>query len=199
MEGSKRITVCLAATILFVLMAGFARAQNDPWTMYQGGTSHTGYVEISLNPADFTLRWSKNIGGNLPLNPVTAAEGKVFVTKLVRFNNTDALIVLNDATGDIIWSKNFGEVNSVNPPSYAYGNVYVQTGDNSPGTFLRAYNADTGALVFESPHAAQWERYYAPTIYDGTVYINGGYYGGMYAFDAYTGTQNWFLRPAPVC
>jgi outer membrane protein assembly factor BamB len=194
MKDYKRIIVCLTTIMMFVLITGFAHAQNDPWTMYQGGIGHTGYVEISVNPADFTLRWSKNIGGNLPLNPVTAADGKVFVTKLVRFNDTDALLVLNDATGDTIWSKNFGDVHCVNPPSYAYGNVYVQVGDHSPGTFLGAYNADTGALVFESAHAAQWERYLAPTIYDGTVYINGGYYGGMYAFDAYTGRQNWFLN-----
>jgi outer membrane protein assembly factor BamB len=42
------------------------------------------------------------------------------------------------------------------------------------------------------PHSAQWERYYAPTLYDGKAYVDGGYYGGMYGFDAYSGAQEWF-------
>ena len=46
--------------------------------------------------------------------------------------------------------------------------------------------------MFQAPHSAQWERYYAPTIYDGSVYVNGGYYGGMYGFDAFGGAQQWF-------
>ena len=32
----------------------------------------------------------------------------------------------------------------------------------------------------------------APTISDGIAYIDGGYYGGMYAFDARNGQQGWF-------
>jgi len=81
----------------------------------------------------------------------------------------------------------------VNPPSYAYGNVYIQTGNHGTDTYLRAYRADTGELVFQSAHAAQWERYYAPTIADGVVFVNGGYYGRMYAVDAFTGQQLWYL------
>lgn len=47
-------------------------------------------------------------------------------------------------------------------------------------------------MVFKAPHAAQWERYYAPTLFDGTIYVDGGSYGGMYAFDAFSGEQRWF-------
>jgi outer membrane protein assembly factor BamB len=92
----------------------------------------------------------------------------------------------------MLWSKGFGDVFSVNPPSYAYGNVYVQTGNHGSDTWLRAFDGETGAVVFKAPHSAQWERYLAPTIFDGKAYINGGYYGGMYGFDAFTGDQLWF-------
>jgi outer membrane protein assembly factor BamB len=70
--------------------------------------------------------------------------------------------------------------------------VYIQTGNHSGDTFLHAFDADTGNYVFKSPHSAQWERYAAPTIYDGSVYINGGYYGGMYGFNAFSGEKMWF-------
>lgn len=197
MKRNRPALLSIAISMMFLLVAGAAaNAQENLWTMYQGNCSHTGYMPVALRPQDFTLKWSANVGEGEELNPVVAADGKVFVTKRIRFDNVEALTALNAATGARLWGKNFGPINSVNPPSYAYGNVYVQTGDHTPGTFLRAYNAETGNLVFESPHDAQWERYYAPTIYDGTVYINGGYYGGMYAFDAHTGQRRWFL-PLP--
>lgn len=99
--------------------------------------------------------------------------------------------------GTLAWLKSYPGIFSVNPPSYADGTVYIQTGDHTPGTFLRAYNVDNGDLVFESPHDAQWERYLAPTIYKGSVYINGGYYGGMYSFDGKSGSQKWFYDGLP--
>jgi outer membrane protein assembly factor BamB len=160
--------------------------------MYQGNSSHTGYAPVSLKPNDLSLRWSKIIGHGKALNPVTSSDGKVFASLITYFDGEDSFFVLNALTGDIKWSKNFGDVFSVNPPSYAYGNVYIQTGNHASDTYLWAFKADTGDLIFKSPHLAQWERYYAPTIHEGVVYVNGGYYGGMYAFNATTGAQMWF-------
>jgi len=127
----------------------------------------------------------------LNLNPVTAAHGRVFVSEIGYFNNP-SLYALDTATGDTLWSKSYGSVFSANPPSYAYGNVYIQTGNHASDTYLRAYDAGTGDFVFQTAHAAQWERYYAPTIFEGAVYVNGGYYGGMYAFDAFDGQELWY-------
>jgi outer membrane protein assembly factor BamB len=158
--------------------------------MYQRNASHTGYMPISLNPSTFSVKWERTIG-TLDLNPVTAANGMVFVSEFGYFNNP-GLYALDAETGSTLWSKQYGDVYSVNPPSYAYGNVYIQTGNHSDDTYLRAYKADTGDFVFRTAHFAQWERYYAPTIYDGSVYVSGGYYGGMYAFGAFTGEDLWF-------
>lgn len=185
----RQACVAIVAIILLYGTATDAIAANT-WPMYQGNPSHSGYLPISLNPSIFSLRWQHRIG-TLDLNPVTAADGKVFVSELGYFNNP-GLYVLDVTEGEVLWSQHYGSVFSVNPPSYAYGNVYIQTGNHSTDTWLRAYKADTGELVFKSAHSAQWERYYSPTIYNGSVYVNGGYYGGMYAFDAYTGEQLWF-------
>lgn len=162
------------------------------WTTFQASASHTGYVPITVHPKQFSLEWVRSFEGARDLNPVTAADGKVFVSELAYFGPSTNLYVLRAVTGSTIWSVDFGPNFSVNPPSYGYGNVYIQTGYHADNTYLRAYDADTGALVFRSPHAAQWESYYAPTVYAGTVYINGGYYGGMYAFDAFSGERRWF-------
>lgn len=181
-----------ASVALLGLTLGTATAANDPWPMFQGNAAHTGYLPAVLNPPVFRLRWQHTINAGAALNPVTAAEGKVFVSEIGYFSNA-GLYVLDAASGAQLWSVNYGSIFSVNPPSYGDGIVYIQTGDHASDTYLRAYHAATGALVFRSAHAAQWERYYAPTIYDGKVYVNGGYYGGMYGFDAYSGSMLWFL------
>lgn len=165
------------------------------WPMYQANAQHTGYLPMSLDPEDFSLRWEQPIGNGYTLNPVTAANGKVFVSLYVRFDDIPALFTLDARDGEVLWSEGFGRVNSVNPPSYAYGTVYIQTGKESSSgipPYLHAFDADTGEFIFRSIFSAQWERYQSPTIYDGSVYVNGGYYGGMYGFDAFSGEQQWF-------
>lgn len=160
------------------------------WTTYQNNPAHNGYVATELNPASFHLRWQTNLSH--PLNPVTVGDGKVFASTSGYFSG-QLLYTLDAKDGSVLWNHDFGGVFSVNPPAFFDGKVYIQTGNHANDTYLRAFDASSGNLVFQSAHAAQWERYFAPTIYDGTVYVNGGYYGGMYAFDALNGQQRWFL------
>ena len=172
---------------------------NDTWPMFQVDARHTGFLPIDLDPTRFTLRWQRDIGGNFALNPVAGGDGKVFVSLDIRFDNVESVFALDVTDGHTIWAKNLGPVNSVNPMSYAYGMAYVQTGKATQGIppWFRGLDADTGTVVFQSPFSAQWESYFAPTIHDGKAYINGGTYGGMYAFDAFDGTQLWFASTLP--
>lgn len=181
---------CIVAFVIACLACSPALAQ---WTTYQGNASHDGYVPISLDPATLSLLWQRNFSTS-SLNPVTAGNGEVFVSISGYFSSGMGLQALDAATGQTKWSKDYGAVYSVNPPAYANGFVYIQTGKPTSGSpYLWAYNANTGAQVFSSTFSAQWESYFAPTIYDNTVYINGGYYGGMYSFDGLSGAQKWFL------
>jgi hypothetical protein len=173
-----------------------ADAADTSWTMFQGNAAHTGYVPVSLSPTNFALRWQKTIDAGIALNSVTEAEGKVFLSEYGYFSKM-GLYVLSQTNGNILWSDDYSGVYSLNPPSYGYGNVYIQNGNgivssSVSGSALNAYDASTGASLFRSPVSAQWERYLAPTIYDGNVYVDGGGYGGMYSFNATNGTQNWF-------
>lgn len=165
---------------------------DNSWPMFQGNKEHTGYIPILLDTADFTKKWEHDFGRLI--NPIAAADSKVFVSTPTRFQNSDSLFVLDDRDGEVLWSKNLGAASSVNPPSYAYGNVYIQTGKgtSSPPPYVSAFDAEAGTEVFRALYSAQWESHYAPTIYKGSVYVNGGYYGGMYRYDAFGGTQKWF-------
>jgi outer membrane protein assembly factor BamB len=175
----------IISIIFFLTISPIALA----WTTYQNNPSHTGYVPVQMASSSFHVRWQSTLIGTL--NPVTVGDGKVFVSTIGYFNN-QFLYTLNGDDGSIVWSHDFGSVFSVNPPAFFDHKVYIQTGNHASDTYLRAFDASNGNLVFQSAHAAQWERYFAPTIFDNVVYVNGGYYGGMYAFDALNGQQLWF-------
>ncbi|MEM5785750.1 MAG: PQQ-binding-like beta-propeller repeat protein [Syntrophobacteraceae bacterium] len=186
----RRFTAILFIWMISLFSSSVCSDASDRWPMYQANPSHTGFIPVSLEPEKFELRWRQELT-TTPLSPVTAAGGQVFVSQEGDSTN-QTLYVLESKTGDIAWSKDFGQIRSINPPSYHDGIIYVQTGNQLSDTFLRAYRALTGELVFKSSHPAELQRYFAPTVFDGRVYINGGRYGGMYAFDEKTGQQEWF-------
>ncbi len=183
-SGTATVTVIVGPA---VSSSAFAR----DWPTYQGNPGHTGYVPGTLNTAQFELRWQIPAANGLPLNPVAVGGGKVFVSG--RYSHGDTGLYAYDArSGATLWSVPYSGYFSVTPPAYANDQVFIQTGNNYGDTWLRAYDAVTGQTIFKSPHGAQWESYLAPTVVDDTVYINGGTYGGMYAFGAIGGDQLWF-------
>jgi hypothetical protein len=159
------------------------------WTTYQGNASHTGYNPVAMDTRVFQERWSK-IVSTAALNPVTAGDGKVFVTTNAYFGVQQAKS-LDAQSGAELWSRDFGAIHSVNPPAYANGTVYLQTGGHED-SFLYALDATSGAVRFRSAYLNQWSRYFAPVIVGSSVYLAGGYYGGMYAFNATDLSQRWF-------
>lgn len=156
------------------------------WTTYQGNAQHTGWIDITLATSDFKERWNKPM--QLASSPQGAAgDGYIFV------NNGISLVALDARSGATLWTRELassGETLYVNSsPAYADGIVYLQTGGYS-NSFLWAFNAVDGALIFQAP-ADHSSNFYAPTIADGTIYISGGYFGHIYAVDAKTGVKKW--------
>lgn len=159
------------------------------WTTYQGNARHTGYNPVLMDTHVFQELWTRTIS-TAALNPVTAGDGKVFVTTSSYFGVQQARS-LDARTGNELWMRDFGSIHAVNPPAYAGGTVYLQTGGHED-SFLWAMDATTGTVRFKSAFANQWSHYFAPTIVGATVYMAGGYYGGMYAFSATEGVQRSF-------
>lgn len=185
-----RLCLYLICCLIACFVSSPAHTQ---WTTYQGNANHDGYVPMSLDPAKLSFLWQRSLSSDR-LNPVAAGNGEVFVSVPGYFSTGRGLQALDAVTGETKWSHIYDDVFSINPPAYANGKVYIQTCNHTPGTYLWAYDADIGHLVYSTPFSAQWESYYAPTIYDNTVYIDGGYYGGMYAFDRSGGQQEWFTE-----
>jgi PQQ-like domain/Putative Ig domain len=161
------------------------------WTMYQGNAAHTGFVPVTLDPNSFSTRWqgptlNDASGYSDFAQTVTTSDGQIYI------GYSNVLYALNESDSSQIWQYSFASLQfpSVNPPSVANGTVYVAAGQQS-STYLFAFDAVNGSLVFKSAMSSQWENYLAPTIGAKGVYTNAGTYGGLYAFD-FTGTQLFF-------
>lgn len=166
------------------------------WSMYQGNAAHTGYVPISVNSKKIKKVWDVEVGEqasqglNYSIHPATIGKKYVYVARNnYVYSNTLQAFSLTD--GHVVWSKNFKNL-SVQPTAYADGKVFVQTVNNYlDGTLLRAYEENTGEVVFESPFSAQWHSYNAPVIDNNVVYACSGYMSGLNAYEASSGEQLW--------
>ncbi len=160
------------------------------WTMFGNNPQHTGFNGMDTISVPLKLRWSEYFNGG-PVNPVCIVNDQVIAT-VDSYGVNQGVYVLDLHSGDIEWEEQYNQVFSVNPPSFGYGNVYVQAYDEGSNTHLKAFDLFTGETVWDSPFNAQWEEYLAPTIANGRVFVNGGYYGGVYGFDAMNGVEYWF-------
>ena len=184
--GILNLSIIVAAV---ALIAAPARAE---WSTYQGDSAHTGYVPGNINASSLSVKWST------PLS--TSALGGMAVGGNGVYIKGPGLGItgLNEQTGAVQWTNpySFGvdhtQVFSTSAPAYANGMVYYQTDNEADVNLFHGVNAATGAQVFATPYGAQWETYLNPTPYNGTVYTGGGEFGGIYSYNATSGSQNWF-------
>ena len=157
------------------------------WAMLQGNAGHDGFQPVLLTTSNFNLRWSKDFG--YAINGACTGGDNVFITTKTWFGVTE-LTTIDAATAAVKWTHNFGELSSMSSPSYSADIVYVHSGGHDDTAFW-AFNATTGTQKFRSPHGSQWPTYSAPTLYGNQAFMNGGYYGGIVAFDTSTGGKLW--------
>ena len=160
------------------------------WPTFGNGPSHTGYYPGVLGGAALVPAWSKDFSS--ALNQVAVGGGNVYITLVTYFGST-YLTALDAVSGQQIWQHNFNTAFSINPPTFDKGRVYVQRGDAGLDTQLWSLDAATGSVIWSAPHTAQWERYYAPTVYGDGIWVDGGYGGGLYGFST-NGEQRFFYN-----
>ena len=162
------------------------------WTTYQGASNHYGFVDTATRvPASANPRWSRQLvpetlaGGGTYIG-LAIADGRVYVTSPQRFTEINPIVAVDLLDGSALWDRNYPDINAVNPPAVsAAGEVYFVTINHLEDSFLRVLDGGTGAVITSTPMAAQWQRYLAPTIFDGRVGTPGGYESGLqsYLFD----------------
>ncbi len=163
----------------------------NSWLTVGSDARHTGYNATETGVPPLISAWNVALSTGA-LRPVVCEGGRVFASVDTYFSTPTLLTALDSSDGSTLWAHDFGDVFGVGQPSVSEGRVFVGQCDHTPGTFLWSFNAVTGALNWASPVSAQWETYWAPIVAGSSVYMNGGYYGGLYGFNATTGAQLFF-------
>lgn len=159
------------------------------WTTHQGNACHDGFVNVTADPVAFRELWARSPLGATALNPVTEGDGRVFISGYAYFGG-QTLAAVDARTGTGGWSHPFGTIHGVHPPAFGNGRVYATTSGHED-SFLYAFDAASGTVAFREPYGNQWSRYLAPVVSGETVFMAGGYYGGMYAFRSTDGQRRW--------
>ena len=168
--------------------------EKSDWSTFQGNASHTGFVDVALDPARFAQiwTWSRPGGDNEPIggiNAVATASGKVFVTKDVYFGQAQ-LFALDQATGVQQWTYAFGPMASAGPAAVSGGVVYASTTDPAEKCVTWAIDAASGAYKFKMAYDCQWSSYFAPTIFAGSV-LTASQNGTVNVFSTSDGAVRW--------
>ena len=168
-------------------------APEKAWPMYQGNVEHNGYVSAVLIPPESAAsKWSMQAQGGAP-SGLAISDDIVLTTPTTYFNSVAPLVAQSLADGHTLWSVDFGSVFSVNQPAVDNGLIYLQTSNNAGATYLHCYEV-SGTFLWRAPFGSQWERYLGPIVVKGSVYFDGGSYGGIYSFSAADGSQNWYTN-----
>ena len=181
-------------TALFAFNGNTAASLAGDWNTYGNGPAHTGYFPGGLGNATFSTRWVTNISGlTQPLQQVAVAGGRIFVSAYQLFGSGN-FAALVETNGQPIWSCNFPSVLSLNPPTYDAGNVFVERIYPGSSSSVWSFNAANGATNWVALLNAQFATCLPPTIANGRVWVEGGYNGGMYAFNETNGAQFFFTK-----
>lgn len=157
----------------------------SPWSTYQGNAAHTGFVPGSLDATTFSRRWS----WGQQASSVAVEDGRIFSTAPDTSGHW-ILTALSEASGAILWSQDMGLLSKVNPPAVSNGKVYLTSTGHSD-TFMWMFDAATGSLLGQQAMSSQWESYLSPTVLNGAVYTESGYYGGASKFTNDTLQHQW--------
>lgn len=164
------------------------------WETFQRNAAHSGYVPVTLDPAQFTPRWSWSTpeSGN-KLHPVVVANGIVYAASSGYARPSSTIYALQESDSGAQWQFGFGAVFQLNPPAVSAGKVYIATSGHSD-TYFWSFNATNGAKLSQVMADSQWDSYNSPVINLDMVYSPGGTFGGMYGFNFADGSSRWYLK-----
>ena len=166
------------------------------WQTFQGNSAHTGFVPVTISPDQLVTRWQQGVAANLYYNGTVNLATVTTNNGLFYIAGGNVLQARQESDASLVWSYDFSglEFPSVNPPAVSNNVVYIAAGQQS-STYMFAFDAATGALIFKSSMSSQWENYLAPTVGPDGVYTDAGAYGGIYGFNT-AGNQLFFTSLA---
>ena len=173
------------------------------WPMFQYNALHTGYNDQSKITVPLELHWSI-VDTVHKINEAIRVGNKIVIT-YGRGPGQSRVACLNADDGSVEWYWLLGTAHEVAQAGYGYGNAYVEV-IHGTSSYVVAFDMETGDTLWRTRFRSQNYDYLGPTIHKGKVLFGGGFYGGIYCLNAYTGAVVWhapgtaadFWTPAAV-
>jgi VCBS repeat-containing protein len=178
------------------------------WTQRAGDAGHSGYADVTVNPATIAPAWNQPISYSSSGywdqngNRGVAIDGtRVYRTELEGYwgSGNYHVMAFDLQSGAPLWNQVIVGNGPVSAPSVGNGYVYVNRsghsgisgGTSSDLPYLAALDVQTGATVRYTNYAAQWESDDRPAVDGNQVVSWDGYYGGVSSWDATTLARQW--------
>jgi outer membrane protein assembly factor BamB len=146
------------------------------------GTSDAAIT--ALDASTGAQRWHTEIAtSGAPVHNAAFAGGRVYAA-----SDGGDLVALDGASGSIAWRAPLG-TGVYGTAVVADGVAYIGAGSDATEGHLRAFDAATGKLLWDTP-----EAYGAPAVSDGHAYATIQPFGDVAAFDEKTGQQLWHVQ-----
>jgi outer membrane protein assembly factor BamB len=163
------------------------------WPTLGGDIVHSGFNANEVGTPPLTMSWSAPLTSRA-LWPAASDGTSVYVTATILSSLQSVMQLWSLAADDghVVWSHDFGPAMSMSQPTVDAGRVYVARVNNFGSTFMNAFVAATGQLIWSQPFSAQWDDLWAPLVAGSSIYFDGGTYGGLYGLSSATGAQLFF-------
>lgn len=163
------------------------------WSMFGGNAQHTFYNPMDTLHFPLQLKWSHQLNNEEILEPLIVNDRVYFATDAGNYMGSH-LFSVSLSNGVPLWEKAFPTSRRMTAPSFAYGKLFTQFSQygTSSSSNVYAFDAINGNELWASPFATQMGVFLSPTISNDRVFVNGGTYGGVYAYAAFKGAELWF-------
>lgn len=160
------------------------------WETLQRNSRHNGYVPVTIDAARYQMAWTFD-NADYTLSGVVTDGNNVYFSE----RGTSSVYAKRATDGVTQWRRvftgSYGSGPSLSPPTVSDGVVYVAT-TGHVDTWLYALRASDGLQSYQSQFSTQWADILNPTVRNGKVYVNSGYYEGVvYAFNIADGAASW--------
>ncbi len=157
---------------------------SNVWRTMGGDVAHTGFNNSEMGGRPTAVAWTST--ATSAFGPAVTDGARVY------FGGLNRLVAVDVADGGTVWTQQYSACRHSGYPAVFDGTVYVACNRTSPNGTFSAFNATDGAPLFSVWLEAQWEQMWSPIKLGSTVFTAGGYYGGLYGYDARSGATVFF-------
>lgn len=161
---------------------------SSPWPTAGGDVRHSGLNAAETGRPPLRLAWERPLKSAARYLGVAISGGRI-VTSVDEYGKKVACLDASD--GSTLWTFATGD-HSPGAPAIFDGSVYVPYSGRPANTKMSRLALATGAVEWTSLFSAQGQSYWPPIVVGGSIYFNGGTYGGLYRASTSDGTSSFF-------